>query len=330
MANLDDLLGELDDGAPDYSDSLSDSDDLPSRKKYSSSSDEDSESDSEDETVFDVEDLDDLIGELEEQDKNGEIRAQAPRVKGLKANAPRKTTKRKIVKGVLDGDDLDRILDEIDDAAREKVKGDTSKLGFGVINAERKFDLRAPQAVAINSNVEATLIVSTQSGEKSRIPMKLMKIELLSDYDLAHTVSDNKDGTYTIKFKPTKVGVVTLQIDGYGKRQFDWEVTVAPLAHPAHCTAVAPSRMTVKSECVVIITSRDETGKQLEIGGADFSLSFHGVGQLDDVGLMDQGDGTYKLIFTPDTLGEYAVFISLDGKEIKDYPFKFEALPKQV
>lgn len=49
------------------------------------------------------------------------------------------------MKGALDGDDLDRILDEISASAKKKVAGKSDELGFGVINAERKFDLRAPK-----------------------------------------------------------------------------------------------------------------------------------------------------------------------------------------
>lgn len=69
--------------------------------------------------------------------------------------------------------------------------------------------------------------------------------------------------------------------------------------------------------------ARDAAGKQLKVGGAKFNLGFNGAGQLSQVGLLDRMDGTYTLSFVPDTAGQYAIFISLDGHDIKTHPLVF-------
>jgi len=152
-----------------------------------------------------AEDLDSLVEELESQG-----RRRVPPTGGLQVLGARKTTARKQVKGALDGDDLERIIDEINGHARRALQQQqaTEKLGFGVINAERKFDLRCPKFAIVGASIEATLFVYTQSGERSRIPAKHLKVSVggvLGGQEV--TLIDQKDGTYTMRFKAPKEGI---------------------------------------------------------------------------------------------------------------------------
>jgi hypothetical protein len=61
------------------------------------------------------------------------------------------------------------------------------------------------------------------------------------------------------------------------------------------------------------------------LGGAQFGIGFNGVGQLNEVGLGDNLDGTYSLEMVPNLPGEYAIFISLADVDIKDSPVVFTA-----
>lgn len=134
-------------------------------------------------------------------------------------------------------------------SAKRKVAGQTDKLGFGVINAERKFDLRAPKDATVRTAVESTLFVFTQSGEKSRIPQRQISVAVSAHgRPVAHDFIDNKDGTYTIRFRPESEGVHVMTIDAYEKRQFEWEVVVYGAAVPGECTAVANEPLHV-NEC---------------------------------------------------------------------------------
>jgi hypothetical protein len=272
---------------------------------------------------FDPNELDDLIADIESQ-ASGRLRG--PRTAGLKNYGARKTTNRKQVKGALDGDDLDRIFEEISSSAKSKVTGDSDKLGFGVINAERKFDLRAPKAAAVGANVECTLFVYTHTGEKTRIPSKHLDIKIQGQPGLKHTLDDKKDGTWSIRFKPEHEGRVTLFIDGYGKRQFEWPIDIFTEVDAKQCTAIANDPIRVNQQGTSTITARDTKGKQLRIGGASFNLAFAGAGQLSQVGLADGMDGTYTLAFVADTVGEYAIFITLDDVPIKTHPLTIKVV----
>jgi len=269
-----------------------------------------------------AEDLDDLVADLERQD-----RRRLPAAGGLRVVGARKTTSRKQVKGALDGDDLDRIVDEINAHARRHIQANqaTEKLGFGVINAERKFDLRAPKTATVAAVVECTIFVYTQSGERSRIPAKHFSVRCNGEAatGLRTELTDNKDGSYTIRFKPEREGKLYLEIDAYNERQFNWQIDISPGPEAKQCTAEAKTPFRVDQQCTVIITARDRTGEQLKVGGAQFNLSFAGAGQLGQVGLTDCMNGTYSLQFFPDKVGQYAIFISLDGVDIKTHPLVF-------
>jgi len=309
-------------GKGDYSDDdLSDEDKpkkkAPVKKKYDSSSEDEAAN----APPINVDELEDLIADIEAQ---AEGRLRAPRTAGLKQLGARKTTARKQVQGALDGDDLDRILDEISHSAKTKVAGNSDKLGFGVIDAERKFDLRAPKASACGSMVECTLFVYSQTGEKTRVPAKHIEVKLIGQPGLKHELIDQKDGSWSIRFRPEAEGRIIIQIDGYGKRQFDWAIDISEPVEAKECTAVATDLLKVNQQCNVTITARDPKGRQLKIGGAKFDLAFTGAGQLSQVGLFDRMDGTYTLSFVPDSVGEYAIFVTLDGKPIKNHPLTFK------
>jgi len=269
-----------------------------------------------------AEDLDDLVADLERQD-----RRRLPAAGGLQVVGARKKTSRKQVKGALAGDDLDRIVDEINDHARRHLKANqaTEKLGFGVINAERKFDLRAPKTATVSAVVECTIFVYTQSGERSRIPAKHFSVRCNGEAatGLRTELTDNKDGSYTIRFKPEREGKLYLEIDAYNERQFNWQIDISPGPEAKQCTAETQLPFRVNQQCTVIITARDRQGEQLKVGGAQFNLSFAGAGQLGQVGLNDLMNGTYSLQFVPDKVGQYAIFISLDSVDIKTHPLVF-------
>jgi hypothetical protein len=171
--------------------------------------------------------------------------------------------------------------------------------------------------------VECTLFVYTQTGEKTRVPSKHIDVKLVGQPGLKHDLIDLKDGSWSIRFRPEREGRVIMNIDGYGKRQFEWAIEISEPVAAKECTAAPNEPLKVGAQCTATITARDPKGRQLKIGGAKFDLAFSGAGQLSQVGLFDRMDGTYTLAFVPDTAGQYAIFITLEGLEIKTHPLTF-------
>jgi len=234
-------------------------------------------------------------------------------------------------RGALDGDDLDRILEEIQNVTKSRADKAIGSLvhGWGVLQTERKYDLLAPQAAIVHNPVIATLIVTSSTGGRTRVPLQSIGIKLVpltrGAPPITHTLTDNKDGSYAIEFEGSIQDVVyQLQIDIYNQRQFDWDVKICGPPEPRQCIAEAdPKGYRVNQKGDVILFSRDKNGHELKVGGSKVGLSFNGSGQLTNVGLVDRMDGTYVLSFIPNAPGRYSVWLTLNGVDIKTCPLEF-------
>jgi len=269
---------------------------------------------------FTLDDLDSIMNDIQNQS----TRRRLPTTYDVAKTVARKTA-RKTVTGALDGSDLDSVLESIMGVAVQSVQQDTKELGWGLIDTTRTFDLRAPEFTLIGEVCETTIIVKTSKGEKVRIPMDQMSVSLVG-MPIRHTLSDNQDGTYTVTFIPTSLGKVQLNVDGFGKRQFEWVITISSLPDASQCEATVVGQPRVNQKCQIMIVAKDAAGSEFKIGGANFSIGFNGVGKLNEVGLSDNLDGTYSLFMVPDTVGEYAIFISLAEVDIRSSPVLFTAV----
>jgi len=274
-----------------------------------------------------VDDLDAMILEIE--GKKG-VRRRKPTTNDGHDVGARKNpaSRRKDVVTALDGDDLDRILDEIQNRSKEKARAGMDKLGWGVVNAERKIDLIAPRYILRNQDIKATIVVTSNQGEPAPLPREQLKVTL-SGSKVPLAVADSRgDGTlWSIQFLPNDVPPdqtnIFLIVTTYGQEQFNWKIELCGNPMASKCSAVAQEVYKVNQRAEVTLIARDGNNQQLKVGGAKFSLSFAGSGQLNDVNLVDRMDGSYTLTFVPSTVGQYGLFVSLDGEDIADSPINF-------
>jgi len=307
MEDLDDLIPAMTSGGG-------------AAKQSSSSSDSSSEADGG--SGFTLDDLESLMAEVE----STEARRREPALVDAKKLGARKTTARKAVQGALTGADLDQILDNIMGAALRKTDTTKHELGWGVVNAHRNFFLAGPNATPVGEVCECTVIVTLDNGERTRIPVEQMKLEFVGMDGIKYSFDDNKDGSYTIKLIPPALGKFTLYLDAYGKRQYEWAIESCSKPDPQTCQArMVTPKPTANQEVIVEITACDSTGNRFKVGGANFQLGFAGVGQLMNIALEDQLDGTYKFRATPSLKGEYLIYISLGEVDLKCSPVQFIA-----
>jgi len=265
------------------------------------------------------------MAEVESQ----ETRRRAPLTTEVREQGARKTTTRKSATGALDDHDLDSVLDTIIHAAGRKLAEKKSEIGWGVINAERKFDLRAPSATEISKPCISTIIVTTSTGERQRVELDKIAIELKQDgKNFPFQFTDKCDGTYEIVFTPNKLGSMQLNIDTYGKRTFEFPILVGGIADPSKCEAVVVTQNCKANQPVHIrVIARDAQGERFTVGGTAFSIGFAGDGELYNVDLADQSDGSYNIMVTPNKPGNYVVFISLGEVDIAASPVGFAVSP---
>jgi len=302
-------------------------DDIMSEMGSAPQNNHDSSSSSEDDgKVLTLDDLDDLMAEVENQ----ETRRRAPMTNEVKLTGARKTTTRKSANGALDDRDLDSVLDTILSAASKNLATKKHEIGWGVINAERKFDLRAPEATQIGKLCISTIIVTTSTGERQRVEMHQIKVEVIfnGSKTLEHTLQDMCDGTYQLQFTPKELGTCVLNIDTYGTRTFEFPITVGGIADPSKCEAFVKTpanQIKANAPVLIVCVAKDESGERFKVGGTVFSIGFAGDGDLYNVDLADQLDGSYNISVTPNKPGNYVVFISLGEVDIAASPVGFQA-----
>lgn len=149
-------------------------------------------------------------------------------------------------------------------------------------------------------------------------------------------VTDNNDGTYTVKYHPTEPGDYTIEnilrnpfqpmhyehIKGSPKT-----VTVLPGTDPNASHAYGPGLQdgildTLPTEFT--IQAADRAGNKMDKGGDDFEVDIRDAeGNEVPHKLTDNDDGTYKVEYKPNGPGPQTVNVNLRGKPIKDAPFKF-------
>jgi DNA-binding beta-propeller fold protein YncE len=98
-------------------------------------------------------------------------------------------------------------------------------------------------------------------------------------------------------------------------------------AYPS-CTTVdvVLSQVTIGKETVVKVTSRDNTGKEMSVGGAKmkgFLTSLERKGNMIPVAIRDNENGTYLLSLMPVVLGRHHLSVILHHQHIKGSPYPF-------
>jgi filamin len=141
-------------------------------------------------------------------------------------------------------------------------------------------------------------------------------------------IKDNNDGTYTVRYTP----------QGYGDYNIDVTLHDTPIKD-------APFRVSIKSSpnagksfaegpglheawdnepAFFTIHSIDNDGKPRREGGDPFKVNINGPKPV-KVDVKDNNDGTYLVTYQPDVPGDYTINVDLEGKPIKDAPFRVKA-----
>eukprot|EP01133_Synstelium_polycarpum_P015677 gene15677-18631_t len=139
------------------------------------------------------------------------------------------------------------------------------------------------------------------------------------------TVKDNNDGTYRVTYTPVKYGeyVISIKLNGESIKDMPLTITIAAVTDPTQSFAIGQGlvKLTKDSMASFTIHSVDNQGVPLEDGGDVYSVNITGPNGASLVPqIQDNQDGTYKVQFTPDAIGDYLVNVTLGLVIIKDMP----------
>jgi len=151
-------------------------------------------------------------------------------------------------------------------------------------------------------------------------------------------ITDNGDGTYIGRYTPSTAKDLKLAVEvhtqHFGKghaHSSPFTVHVAPGApSAANTVAFGPGTETATAGLPALITveTKDDFGNKLLQGGADINgtLSLDGSDPI-TLSVVDNGDGTYSLSYTPEKTGNYVININLGDTPISNSPIDISILP---
>eukprot|EP01089_Gocevia_fonbrunei_P013343 TRINITY_DN340_c0_g1_i1.p1 TRINITY_DN340_c0_g1~~TRINITY_DN340_c0_g1_i1.p1 ORF type:complete len:790 (-),score=281.46 TRINITY_DN340_c0_g1_i1:42-2333(-) len=146
--------------------------------------------------------------------------------------------------------------------------------------------------------------------------------------DIDPEVTDNGDGTYTVKYTPDGFGDhdidVTLHDEHIKDAPFKVSIKAAPNAGNSYAEGPGLQEAWDNEPAHFTIHSVDNDGQPRKEGGDPFSVNISGPVDT-PVDVKDNGDGTYSVTYSPQEPGAYTINVDLDGSPIKDAPFKVTA-----
>eukprot|EP01123_Difflugia_compressa_P016275 TRINITY_DN999_c0_g1_i1.p1 TRINITY_DN999_c0_g1~~TRINITY_DN999_c0_g1_i1.p1 ORF type:complete len:746 (+),score=196.58 TRINITY_DN999_c0_g1_i1:57-2294(+) len=127
-------------------------------------------------------------------------------------------------------------------------------------------------------------------------------------------VVDNGDGTYAVSYKPQDAGAhdIAVTLDGVPIKGSTFHVDIKPGAF---------ARNTFIKDYSFVVQTRDRHDKDLHEGGQEVAVEIKGPKGPVTSDLKDNGDGTYRVVYTIKDKGEYKINVTVDGTSVRGSPF---------
>jgi len=146
-------------------------------------------------------------------------------------------------------------------------------------------------------------------------------------------VVDKGDGTYDVTYQAKEPGInkISMFLRNTVQPVFYEDIKDSPKdveiilgTDPSKCTAEGPGLhdgIKDTDPAVFTIQARDRNGAPLSDGGEPFKVTVTDPnGEALPVEVVDNGDGTYGVVYNPDIPGPHTVDVQLDDTHIKDMP----------
>eukprot|EP01126_Amoeba_proteus_P065103 TRINITY_DN91_c0_g2_i9.p1 TRINITY_DN91_c0_g2~~TRINITY_DN91_c0_g2_i9.p1 ORF type:complete len:1998 (+),score=378.84 TRINITY_DN91_c0_g2_i9:471-5996(+) len=142
-----------------------------------------------------------------------------------------------------------------------------------------------------------------------------------------HNARDKQDGTYTTSWVSDELGEhkVHITLDGQHIKDSPFTVNLKGIASPFKSYALGDGLISgvMEDKTNFTIFAVTDKGKQLLTGGTPFEVRIVGPDRATvESSLHDNQDGTYSVQYFPTCFGDHHIGVTLDGRPIKDSPFK--------
>jgi len=140
-------------------------------------------------------------------------------------------------------------------------------------------------------------------------------------------VVDNGDGTYDVTYKVSEPGnynVLVLLDDSHHVGQSPYSVYIKPAPSAKNSYAEGPGLTNPfdNAPATFTIHAVDPTGKPRLDGGDEFEVIIQAPSGEEPITatVVDNGDGTYDVSYSPQTAGDYVVDVRVGGESVRDTP----------
>eukprot|EP01080_Neovahlkampfia_damariscottae_P005267 gene5267-8885_t len=149
------------------------------------------------------------------------------------------------------------------------------------------------------------------------------KVDIIAKEEMEHEITLNKDGTYSVKFKPKKkagkfmIGVSKDEKDIIGS---PFECIAISGADAEKSTITGETSFEAGVEAKLLISAKDKNDESRPSDSDEFLVLITGTKDIEAIKLKPIEEGKYELLFTPEEKGSYLVTATLDDKDIKHSP----------
>ena len=165
-----------------------------------------------------------------------------------------------------------------------------------------------------------------------------VKIQGPYDTDVSPAIVDNKDGTYTVKYKPLDNGnhVVTINVNGQPIPQSPINVVIERSLEDAdalQCVAYGPGLEsgTTAEPAIFTVETRNSQGNKINKGGLPIDAEvYDSEGSEVAVKVQDNQDGSFTVTYQPLDAGVHEVHVLLRHKTLPLYYEHIQKSPFKV
>ncbi|XP_070164424.1 filamin-like isoform X4 [Polyergus mexicanus] len=172
----------------------------------------------------------------------------------------------------------------------------------------------------VKSNIPTHFNVDCREAGPGKLDVKLLSPE---DRELPISLTDNEDGTYTVDYMPPQPGnyTVNLNYGGLNVPQCPIKVNVQPHVDVSKVKVdgLEPS-LYVNKQATFTIDTRDIAKSKTDDGKVSCTISNPNGGKTEKL-IIPQGDGTYRVSYTPFEEGCHTIDILYDNMPIPGSPF---------
>jgi len=169
-----------------------------------------------------------------------------------------------------------------------------------------------------------TIVANNRKGDPVGTGADRFDVKITDPYDseVKSEVVDNRDGTYTVSYRPIDTGNHTIVVQHEGKNVADspYHVKVhtnplGPDASKSHAFGPGLQEIVEGEPAVFTIQAKNAAGENLTKGGDPFDVEVIGPDDtiVEGVRVVDNRDGTYGVTYQPTEPGRYKVDVILRG-----------------